>query len=134
MTNPSSKRTTRDEEHAILSTSSILILSGFLVGLTVGCEIGDDLSPFVLASGLAGFVAYLGLDVVATRRREEMVAAEQRQMEQRLDKHVLSLSNLGFVLPEQPAREREPSRDEIVKPRPASVQPSETRDLQLTKL
>ncbi|MCA9080860.1 MAG: hypothetical protein KDA58_09890, partial [Planctomycetaceae bacterium] len=71
-----------------------------LVGLTVGRVVGDDLSPYVLACGLAGCLAFISLDLAATRRLEEEVEDEQRQTEERLDKHVLSLSSIGFTLPQ----------------------------------
>ena len=96
-----SKNPRRQDGDHLLSTSTILILSGFLIGLTVGRTVGEDLSPYVLASGLAGFMAYLGLDAAASRREEEGQSRDKEQMESRLDKHVMSISSLGFQLPEK---------------------------------
>jgi hypothetical protein len=83
------------EERPLISTSSILILSGFLIGITVGKLVAEDLSPYVLACGLSGFLAYIALDIAATRREEEAAAEEIRHMHGRLDRHVLSVSNGG---------------------------------------
>lgn len=85
---------------SLLSTSTILILSGFLIGVTVGKLAADELSPYFLSCGLAGFLAFIALDIAATRRAEESANAEKRQMEERLDKHVLSQSSISFQLPE----------------------------------
>ena len=38
-------------ETRIISASTILILSGFLIGLTVGKIVSEDLSPYVLSCG-----------------------------------------------------------------------------------
>lgn len=126
MAKPRRKSKNTGEAPPLLSASTILILSGFLIGLTVGRMVGNDLSPFVLACGLAGFLAYLGLDVAATRRKEELEAEEKRMMESRLDKHVMSLSSIGFVLPERV--EEKPIADSRKKA------PSESLDFELSQL
>lgn len=86
--------------NSLLSASTILILSGFLIGVTVGKLAADELSPYFLSCGLAGFLAFIALDIAATRRAEEFACEEKRQMEERLDKHVLSQSSISFKLPE----------------------------------
>jgi hypothetical protein len=86
-------------ERPLLSVSTILILSGFLIGLTVGRSVGEDLSPYLLSCGLAGCLAFISLDLTAKLRTEEAQEEEQRQQEERLEKHVLSLSSIGFTLP-----------------------------------
>lgn len=92
-------RVPKQREQTILSTSTILILSGFLIGLSVGKMVAEDLSPYVLVCGLSGFLAFIALDEVAARRRDEQWQEEQQQREDRLDKHVHSLSSFSFTLP-----------------------------------
>ena len=64
-----------------------LLLS--LIGVAVGQGVADDLSPYVLSSGLAGVLAYLGFDCAAMRRRERELLREQRQFMSRLSRHVV---------------------------------------------
>lgn len=99
------KRKSKLHDRPLLSASSILIVSGFLIGLTVGRIVGEDLSPYVLSCGLAGCLAFISLDMAATRRDEDAVEEDKRQQEERLDKHVMSLSSIGFTLP--PAQEED---------------------------
>jgi len=99
---------------SLLSTSTILILSGFLIGVTVGKLAADELSPYFLSCGLAGFLTFIALDIAAQRRVEESANEEKRQMEERLDKHVLSQSSISFKLPEpsvEPGQENEIDAD-----------------------
>jgi len=88
----------KEGRQAILSGSSILIVSGFLIGLTVGKFVAADISPYVLACGLSGFLAFLAFDQAAVRRKVEEAESEQRSMEHRLDRHVHSLSSTGFSM------------------------------------
>lgn len=73
----------------LVSVTSLLILSGFLIGVAVGQGVADELSPYVLSSGLAGVLAYLGFDVAASRRRERALLREQQQFITRLSRHVV---------------------------------------------
>ena len=112
----------KKKDSHLVSPSTILILSGFLVGITIGRIVGSELSPLVLSSGLAGFVAYLALDVAATRRMENRVHEEIQHMEERLDKHVLSLSSVAFKLPpREPKLKPEPKPDREDEPSLAST-------------
>jgi LDH2 family malate/lactate/ureidoglycolate dehydrogenase len=93
----------KKNEHHVISNSTILILSGFLIGLTVGKMVSESLSPYVLACGLSGFLAFIALEFTGTRREEEEAHSEQVQVQSRLDRHVMPLSHLGFVLSEEAA-------------------------------
>ena len=73
----------------LVSVTSLLILSGFLIGVAVGQGVADDLSPYVLSCGLAGVLAYLGFDCAASRRRERELLREQQQFMSRLNRHVV---------------------------------------------
>lgn len=92
-------RVKRQSEHHLISASTILILSGFLIGLTVGKAVAEDISPYILSCGLAGFLAFIVLDHIGAQRDEQEDQEEQGQVHSRLDRHVMSLSGIGFVLP-----------------------------------
>ncbi len=94
-----SRRDHLKSEQSLISTSTILIISGFLIGLTVGKIVAEDLSPYVLSCGLSGFLAFIALDLARVKREESEALEEQLIMEERLDKHVNSLSSIGFTLP-----------------------------------
>ncbi len=86
-------------ETQIISASTILILSGFLIGLTVGKIVSESLSPYVLSCGLAGFLAFIALEFTGTQREEEEAHVEQVHVQGRLDRHVMSLSSISFTMP-----------------------------------
>ena len=89
----------RKDENPLISASTILILSGFLIGLTVGKIVSESLSPYVLSCGLAGFLAFIALEFAGTRREEEEAHVGQVHVQGRLDRHVMSLSSMSFTLP-----------------------------------
>ncbi|MBX3440772.1 MAG: hypothetical protein KF774_00095 [Planctomyces sp.] len=91
-------------DRPLISNATILILSGFLIGLTVGKLVADDLSPYVLSCGLSGFLAFIALEVVAERRHAEALRAEQDQITRRIDRHVspATLNRAEFVSSEPP--------------------------------
>ena len=88
-------------ETQIISTSTILILSGFLIGLTVGKIVSESLSPYVLSCGLAGFLAFIALELTGTQREEKIDQDEKVHVQTRLDRHVLSLSSMSFKMPDE---------------------------------
>jgi hypothetical protein len=65
-----------------------LIFSVFLIGVTIGRGAGGELSPYVLACGLAGMLAFMGLDLARTRRRERKLLRERRELVARLERHL----------------------------------------------
>lgn len=84
-------------EAPLVSVTSILILSAFLIGMAVGNVLGTELEPYVLACGLSGLLAFIGLELAAFRRKIQALEEEKRHIEHRLDRHILSQSNAGFV-------------------------------------
>lgn len=77
-----------DPSRPLVSVTSLLILSVFLVGIAVGQGVAEHLSPYVLSCGMAGLLAYLAFDCAAARRRERELLREQRQFMSRLSRHV----------------------------------------------
>jgi hypothetical protein len=94
---PNDRKPTREVQ--IISVSTVLILSAFLIGLAVGNVIGTELEPYVLACGLAGMLAFLGLELAAYHRKVLAIEEEKQRMEERLARHVLSQSAAAFTLP-----------------------------------
>lgn len=76
------------ETAPVVSATSILIFSVFLIGITIGQGIGEELSPYVLSCGLAGMLAFMGLDLAQTRRRERELLRERREMVARFNRHL----------------------------------------------
>lgn len=68
----------------VISRTTILILSSFLVGVSVGKGGADAISPYALAAAFCGVLAFIAFDWAATRRKEQV----QEQVTSRLDKHV----------------------------------------------
>jgi hypothetical protein len=83
-------------ERPLISNATILILSGFLVGLTVGKIVAEDLSPYVLSCGLSGFLAFIALELAAERRLEEAARADRGYVAQRLDRHITARGPSAF--------------------------------------
>jgi hypothetical protein len=100
-------REARSDETRIISVSTVLILSAFLIGMATGNVIGSDLEPYVLACGLAGMISFIGLELAAFRRKMNAIEEHKRIVEDRLDRHVLSQSSGGFTMPSA----REPAAD-----------------------
>ena len=84
-------------ESELISPTTILIVSTFMIGVAVG-RFGDDLSPFVLAGGLSGFLAFFVLDLANSRRSQKLKRQIRSQVEERLERHAHSISNSGLRL------------------------------------
>lgn len=76
------------ESTPLVSGVSILIFSGFLIGVTVGRGVGGDLSPYVLSCGLAGVLAYVGFDRARAGKRERELLDERQLLLARLERHL----------------------------------------------
>jgi flagellar biosynthesis component FlhA len=83
-----------ERESPVLSTSTILILSGILIGLALAQPL-EDFTFYLLSCGMAGLLAYLVFDVKALHRAQSQAQQEQRQMESRLDRHVACMTPLS---------------------------------------
>lgn len=70
----------------LLSSTTILILSGFLIGIAVGNQVDKELAPYLFRSGLVGMLTFIVLEQISRRRTE----AGQREVEKRLQKHILT--------------------------------------------
>ena len=105
------KKTTQNKEtdrKPLLSHSTVLILSGFLIGMVCRRIADPRIEVLVFAVGVLGVVAYIGLDQVARRRQERAhrTAAERanQDLERRIDRHIARESTV------QSGRRRDASR------------------------
>lgn len=87
------------KEINLISSSTILILSGVIIGVAFNQFIHDGLLPYLVAVGVSGILTYIIFDLAASRRALAILEAEREQVEGRLDKHMFSLTNYGFALP-----------------------------------
>ena len=75
-TNNTKQHTTRPK--SLLSQSAILILSGYLVGISAGRTVDPALQFSIHAAGMIGFIAFLGLGHLSRIKLEwEAKALEQ---------------------------------------------------------
>jgi hypothetical protein len=72
----------------LLSHSSVLVLSAFLIGVVVHHAAPPALEPFLFGGGAVGLFAYLGLDIAAARRRERAEELAQERIERRFESQV----------------------------------------------
>ncbi|MCH7688455.1 MAG: hypothetical protein IH899_17530 [Planctomycetes bacterium] len=76
---------------SLLSQSAILILSGYLVGVSAGLTANPALQFSIHAAGMIGLIAFFGLGHLSRIKRErEADALEQTidRLELRIDRHV----------------------------------------------
>jgi C4-dicarboxylate-specific signal transduction histidine kinase len=108
-TDQNSEKSTRE----LVSRSTILILSGFLVGLGTSHGLDPAAQARVFCAAGTGFLAYVGLDLVARRRRQtadrEAHSKATRQLERRIGRHVGRLQALA-----QEASGTEPQHDPVL--------------------
>lgn len=104
----------------LLSHSTILILSGFLIGMVAHNYVQSQAAPYVYLTGIVGLIAYLGLGQLARSRqkRAESLACERASdmLVQRLNRHVPRLLPRRF----SGSRLHIPSSDQQYVPVPRS--------------
>lgn len=78
----------------------MLILSGFLLGISIGSELPSQFQIMICIAGLTGLVAYIGLDHVATRRRIHAALRAEDYFHDRLERHIEAVED-GTIDPEE---------------------------------
>jgi hypothetical protein len=81
-------RPPRPDRSPVLSACSVLILSGFVLGMSIGSDLPSQFQVMICIAGLSGLVAYIGLDHVATRRRANAARREEDYFHTRLERHI----------------------------------------------
>lgn len=82
------QRPPRPDRTPVLSACSVLILSGFVLGMSIGSDLPSQFQVMICIAGLNGLVAYIGLDHVATRRRANAARREEDYFHNRLERHI----------------------------------------------
>jgi len=72
----------------LISNTSTLVLSVFLIAAAALEFAADDVGVYVLASGLVGLLCYLGLEAVGERRARQEMADREQDACRRLNKHL----------------------------------------------
>ena len=76
----------------VVSRSAILILSGILIGVTIGQGDMSGLAFVRFGAGIVGLISYMGLELVARSRRKShfrrTLAAVDSTLQMRLSRHV----------------------------------------------
>lgn len=84
---PLPKPAATSESHPVISTYSILLLSGMLFGICVSGTVPSDIKTWVVVSGTLGLVAYLVMSFAAYKQKQAQLRLATMQVEERLDRH-----------------------------------------------
>lgn len=84
---PLSKPTTTSESRPVISTYSILLLSGMLFGICVSGSVPSDIKTWVVVSGTLGLVAFLAISLASYKQKQTQLRLATMQVEERLDRH-----------------------------------------------
>lgn len=75
------------DSRPVISTYSILLLSGMLFGICVSGSVPSDTRNWVITAGTLGLLAYVATSVTAHKQKQEQQRLAAIQVEQRLDRH-----------------------------------------------
>ena len=87
MSLPLSKPATNLDSNPLISTYSILLLSGMLFGICISGSVNTNVKTWVLASGTLGLIAYLVMSHTAYKQKQMQLRLATLQVEERLDRH-----------------------------------------------
>jgi hypothetical protein len=83
---PASKSSSASN-HTVVSTYTILLLSGVLFGMCVSGNVSSDVKTWFVFAGTTGLLAYLGLRMVSRLHQQTQQRIAVMQVEERLDRH-----------------------------------------------
>lgn len=84
---PAAKSESIPTSQPVISTYTILLLSGVLFGMCVSGDLSPAVKNWFVFAGTTGVIAYLGLLVTARVRQESLQRVAAIQAEERLDRH-----------------------------------------------
>ena len=87
MSLPLTKPATTSVSNPVISTYSILLLSGMLFGICISGSVDPNVKTWVIASGTLGLVAYLVMSFTAYKQKQSQLRLATMQVEERLDRH-----------------------------------------------
>lgn len=92
-------RKKRGSQGSVVSHSSILILSAFLIGIAAGKAPNPALQMCMFMAGVIGFISYFGLGFLAQQRQAGAASRKQKRaakkLELRMDRHIPRAVPLG---------------------------------------
>jgi len=77
----------KEPEYSLVSTSTILILSGFLLGVSFA-QPSVDYSYYIFTCGVTGLIAFMTFQISGIRKEQAELRDDQRLMEARLVRHL----------------------------------------------
>ena len=82
----------RNSQGSVVSHSSILIISAFLIGIAAGKTSNPTYQMCLFMLGAFGFVSYFGLGYLAQQRQAVVVSRKKKRaakkLELRMDRHI----------------------------------------------
>ena len=84
---PGLRTETEAASNSVISTYSILLLSGMLFGMCVSGSVPTETKLWVVVAGTLGLVAYLVSSLAAHKQKQMQLRLATQQVEQRLDRH-----------------------------------------------
>jgi len=72
----------------VVTNAIILVLAGVLIVLAELGMINENLTPYVVACGLVGLLASVGLTATRNRREQELASAREDEAIRRLSRHL----------------------------------------------
>jgi hypothetical protein len=85
---PMAKPGVASPRRPLVSNSSTLVLSAFLIAAAAIELAADEVGIYVLACGLTGILAYIGLEAARERRTQRAIAAREEEAHRRLNRHL----------------------------------------------
>jgi ABC-type nickel/cobalt efflux system permease component RcnA len=104
------KSVTKPAAESLLSTHTILLLSGVLFGMSVSSALPREVKLWFVLTGTTGLIAYFALMVVARKKLESMQRAAAAHAELRLERHAQHESRHDWSQPES-AEQAHPNND-----------------------
>lgn len=74
-------------ERPMITNTTILILSSYVVGLASGLYGRGMAHPGALAAGMIGMICFVGLDLAAEKRRRDQIVNGVQELTDRLRRH-----------------------------------------------
>lgn len=84
---PISKPASVSDSHPVISTYSILLLSGMLFGIYVSGSVASETKTWVVIAASLGLVAYLAMSLASYKQKQTQLRRATMQVEERLDRH-----------------------------------------------
>ncbi len=99
MTYSRKRASTQTDKHPLLSHTSILIISIFVLGMATGEISSLPADSTYLMMGVFGLISYFGLGALASsrerKRNQQVMEQKEEALEGRLERHLVSQDNMS---------------------------------------